>query len=476
MNPTPHVRPSLSRRDFLLKAGGGFGALAVSYLLQRDGVALAASSSLIPPHSSLPHFPPKAKSVIFLFTEGGPSHVDLLDPKPMLQKMHGQKMPASFGRVITAMGTSDNTLLASKRTFKQHGQSGQWLSDWLPYTAQCADDLCIIRSCHADGLNHVGSVCQMNTGSILAGRPSLGAWVQYGLGAANENLPAFVVLTDMAEVLGGPKNWSAGFLPARYQGTLFRQGATPIFDLEPPKSITDRQQRSKLDLLRELNGEWGLDKPDDSDLNARLNSYELAYRMQSAAPDAVDLSHESPATRELYGLDEKETARTGANCLMARRLVERGVRFIEVYSGSGSAWDAHGDVEENHSRMCRTMDKPVAGLLADLKMRGLLDQTLVVWGGEFGRTPFNERGKGRDHNPWGFSMWMAGAGIKAGTAVGTTDDIGLRAVDNPIHVNDLHATILHLMGLNHLELTYLHNGRRERPTINAGRLVPEILA
>lgn len=463
-----HIRPAFSRRDFLARAGGGFGALALSFLLQRDGVAFGRAQT--------PHFAPRAKSVIFLFMEGGPSHIDLFDPKPALDKLHGQKMPASFGRVITAMGTSDNTLLASKRKFARHGNSGLWVSDWLPHIAQHADDLCVVRSCWADGLNHVGSVCEMNTGSILAGRPSLGAWVQYGLGSINESLPAFVVLTDLAEVLGGPKNWSAGFLPARYQGTLFRQGQTPIFDLLPPKTISSAQERNKIDLLRELNEEWAQDKPDDTDLAARINSYELAYRMQSAAPEAVNLNEEPTDVRELYGLDEAATAKTGANCLLARRLVERGVRFVEVYCGSGSAWDAHTDLEGNHTRNCRAMDKPVAGLLTDLKRRGLLDETLVVWGGEFGRTPFNEKGNGRDHNPWGFSMWLAGAGVKTGQAVGTTDEIGLRAVENKVHVHDLHATILHLLGMNHLELTYLHNGRNERPTVNDGRIVREILA
>jgi hypothetical protein len=464
----PHVPFLRSRREFLMRAGGGFGALALSYLLQSEGLAATSTAN--------PHHPiPKAKSVIFLFMEGGPSHVDLLDPKPALERLAGKPMPASFGRVITAMGTSDNTLLASKRKWKQHGENGLWISDWLPHTAQHADDLCVIRSLWADGLNHVGSVCQMNTGSILAGRPSLGAWTNYGLGKANENLPAFCVLTDAGEVNGGAKNWSSGFLPATYQGTLFRNDGAPIFNLKPPATVGDKQQRSKLELLGAINRQYAADKPDDSELSARLNSYELAYRMQAAAPEAVDLSQESAATKELYGMNEEDTAKMGMNCLLARRLVERGVRFVEVYSGSGSGWDAHTDIEGNHTKMCRSSDKPVAGLLADLKARGLLDETLVVWGGEFGRTPFNEKGKGRDHNPWGFSMWMAGGGVRPGV-VGATDEIGLRAVDKPYHVNDLHATILHLMGLNHLHLTYLHNGRHERPTINAGVVMKEVLA
>ena len=469
MNPSFHNPPAIGRRDFLLRAGGGFGALALSYLLARDGVAGAATL-----HA--PHFAGRAKSVIWLFMEGGPSHVDLFDPKPMLQKLAGQPMPKSFGKVITAMGTAGNALLPSKRTFTQHGQSGLPISDWYPHVSEHADDLCVIRSCWADGLNHVGSVCQMNTGTILAGRPSMGAWVTYGLGSVSENLPAFVILTDAGEVNGGPTNWSAGFLPATYQGTHFRQGNPPIFHLAPPLGIGDRQQRGKIDFLNELNRRFDASRGNDNELNARINAYELAYRMQSAAPDAVDLSRESEATRELYGLNDKTTAITGANCLLARRLVERGVRFVQVYSGSGSGWDAHVDVEENHSKMCRQTDRPIAALLSDLKARGLLDETLVIWGGEFGRTPFNEKGRGRDHNPWGFTMWMAGGGTHGGSIVGSTDEIGLRAEERPCHVNDIHATILALMGLDHLKLTYLHNGRRERPTVNAGEVIKEVFA
>jgi len=316
----------------------------------------------------------------------------------------------------------------------------------------------------------------MNTGSILAGRPSLGAWTTYGLGSANDNLPTFVVLTDAAEVVGGPKNWSSGFLPATYQGTQFRNDGTPIFHLAPPGTISEQQQRSKLDFLTALNRRFSADKREDSDLEARTQSYELAYRMQSAAPEAVELSKESETTRQLYGLDDPTTNRFGANCLLARRLVERGVRFIELYCGSGSGWDAHTDLEGNHSKMCRISDRPIAGLLTDLKARGLLETTLVVWGGEFGRTPFNEKGKGRDHNPWGFTIWMAGGGVKGGLTIGTTDEIGLRAVECRAHVHDIHATILHLLGLNHVELTYFHNGRFERPTVNDGEVVKQVLA
>jgi len=316
----------------------------------------------------------------------------------------------------------------------------------------------------------------MNTGSILAGRPSMGAWVTYGLGTANQNLPTFVILADDKEVLGGAKNWSAGFLPATYQGTQFRSGPNPVFYLTPPETISEEQQRNKIDYLTKINKRFSASKGDDTELLARLNSYELAYRMQAAAPEAVDLSKESEATKKLYGLDNPISAKYGTMCLMARRLVERDVRFIQLYSGSGSAWDAHADIEGNHSRMCASSDKPIAGLLTDLKARGLLDSTLVVWGGEFGRTPFSEKGTGRDHNPWGFTMFMAGAGIKGGQIIGATDEIGLRAIEKRAHVHDIHATILYLLGLDHTRTQYFHNGRFERPTINGGTLIRELIS
>ena len=470
-----HKKPAGSRRDFLLNAGSGLSSLALGSMLAQDGLLPRASAGA-PPNplrAKSPHHKPTAKAVIWLFMEGGPSHLDTFDPKPELMRLAGQPMPATFGKVITAMGTANNTLMASQRTFQQYGQSGIWMSDWYPELSRHADDLCVFRGCWADGLNHVGSVCQMNTGSILAGRPSLGAWVTYGLGTANENLPTFVILTDDKEVLGGPKNWSSGFLPAIYQGNLLRNEGPPILNLRPAGNVDDEQQRSKLDFLGALNRRFSADKQEDNELEARISSYELAYRMQKAAPDAVDLSKESDATKKLYGMDNEDTVKFGTNCLLARRLVERGVRFIELYSGSGSGWDAHNDLDGNHSKMCRSSDKPIAGLLADLKARGLLNDVLVVWGGEFGRTPFNEKGKGRDHNPWGFSMWMAGGGIKGGQVIGATDEIGLRAVDGRTHVHDIHATVLHALGLNHVNVTYLHNGRAERPTIVSGEVVKQ---
>ena len=296
------------------------------------------------------------------------------------------------------------------------------------------------------------------------------------MGSANENLPTFVILTDSAEVVGGPKNWSSGFLPATYQGTLFRNDNTPIFHLTPPATVSEKQQRSKLDLLSQFNRHYSADKPDDTELAARLNSYELAYRMQTSAPEAVNFSEESESVKKLYGLDEPITAKFGSNCLLARRLVERGVRFVQLYMGSGSKWDAHSKVEGNHARYCRESDRPIAGLLKDLKRRGLMDSTLVVWGGEFGRTPMSESGDGRDHNPFGFTMWLAGGGVKGGVAHGATDDIGLYAVEGRVHVHDLHATILHCLGLDHKKLTFLHDGRDERLTVNGGHVLHDIIA
>jgi hypothetical protein len=468
-----HKRRPNSRRDFLMNAGGGLGAIALTSMLSAEGLLADVADPLKPKQ---PHFKPTAKSVIFLFMEGGPSQIDLFDPKPALEKLAGQPMPPSYGKVMTAMGTGNNTLMPARRKWKQYGQSGMWVSDWYPEIANHVDEMTMFRACWADGLNHVGSVCQMNTCSILAGRPALGSWVTYGLGSANQNLPTFVVLTDAAEVVGGPKNWSAGFLPATYQGTQLRNEGAPILDLVPPDSIGNKQQRGRLDLLKDLNHHFGANKTDDSELEGRINAYELAYRMQAAGPEAVDLTSESEATRNLYGMDDEATSKFGTNCLMARRLVERGVRFVELYSGSGSGWDAHNNIEGNHSKMCKSSDKPIAGLLTDLKARGLLDETLVVWGGEFGRTPFNEKGDGRDHNPWGFTMWMAGGGIKKGQILGETDEIGLRGIDKRAHVTDIHATILHALGLNHKSVTYLHNGRSERPTIVTGEVVKEAFA
>ena len=477
MERVPHIPRFDSRRDFLRKAGGGFGALALACLLERDGLRAAEPTPANPLAPRRPPHGARARSVIFLFMEGGPSHLDTFDPKPELTRRHGQRLPASFGTVVTPMGTGGNTLLASRRTFRKYGVSGIEVSDWLPRTAACVDDLAVLRSCWADGLNHVGSVCQMNTGTILAGRPSLGAWALYGLGSVNQNLPGFVVMADNpGEPAGGAKNWGTGFMPATYQGTLFRTGANPVLHLRPPAEVSPRQQRNRLDLIGALNEHHRETRREDSELAARTNAYELAFRMQTAAPEAVDLTQESARTRAEYGLDRPECADFGHRCLLARRLVERGVRFVQIYCGSGSQWDAHSDIEGNHRRMCARCDQPTAALLRDLKRRGMLDDTLVIWGGEFGRTPMSEGASGRDHNPYGFTMWLAGGGVKGGQVIGSTDEFGLRAEDEPAHVHDLHATILHLLGFDHQRLTFSHNGRDERLTENGGRVIHELLA
>lgn len=471
----------LSRREMLMQTGGGFGGLALAGLLpqqQATSQELSAEQPAGAPLSpKMVHHPARAKSVIFLFMDGGPSHLDTFDPKPALDKLAGKPIPESFGRVITAMGEFDSPILPSARKWKQHGEGGLWISDWLPHTAQMADELAVIRSCWTNGINHSGGICQMNTGSQFAGRPSLGSWATYGLGTENENLPAFVVMQEGAgRVINGARNWGAGFMPAVYQGTTMQKKGPPFANLNPPKHVASSQQRMQLDFLAQLNGQHATSRKDNTDLEARIRSFELAYQMQSHAPEAIDLSQETADTQKLYGLDNEKTASYGRNLLMARRLVERGVRFVQCYHGAGSKWDAHDNIEANHSKMCGGMDLPVAGLLRDLKQRGLLDQTLVVWGGEFGRTPMSEKGDGRDHNPTGFTMWMAGGGVRGGHAYGTTDEVGLHAVEDRLHVHDLHSTILHLMGIDHRQLVYLHKGRPERIDQNEGRAFTEIVA
>jgi hypothetical protein len=466
-----------TRRDFLRTAGGGFGALALSALAATESRASEAKAVGDPLAPKEPQFKATAKRVIFLFMEGGPSHVDLTDPKPELTKRHGTPLPASFGKVITPMGTGGNNLLASKRKFAKCGKSGLDFSDWLPHLSTCADDFTLLRACWADGLNHVGSVCQMNTGSILAGRPSLGSWALYGLGSVNRNLPGFVVFAEGGgQIFGGARNWATGYMPATYQGTYFSSGPAPILNLDTPAEVGSARQREKLNLIGELNDLHRKDRPGDSQLDARRAAYELAYRMQASAPEAVDLTQETEKTKEAYGLNRKETAEFGTRCLLARRLIERGVRFVQVYCGAGSQWDAHADIEGNHTKMCLRADKPSAALIQDLKQRGLLEDTLVIWGGEFGRTPMSEGASGRDHNPYGFSMLMAGGGVKGGFVHGRTDEFGLYGVENRVHVHDFHATILHLLGFDHEKLTFRHNGKDERLTDVKGKVVREILA
>jgi hypothetical protein len=475
----PSSESPTDRRQFLRHAGGGLGIVALASLLDRDGLLRAANlgASARPLAPRQPHFEPRAKRVIYLFMHGGPSHVDLFDPKPDLVCYAGEPLPESVGPVMTRRKVAHNPLLPPVKPFRPRGKSGLEISEFLPHLGEVADELCVLRGCHGDSVNHPQSVYQMNTGSILMGRPSLGSWISYGLGTENDSLPAFVVLPDPGGgIKGGPAAWGNGYLPATFQGTTFRSGATPVADLRPQASIRLSQQQGTLDLLRTLNRRHAAERGADSPLEARIESYELAFRMQAAAPAAVEFADETAETLALYGIGEKETDEFGRRCLLARRLVERGVRFVQLYSGDTNGWDAHNDVAANHGLYAGRTDKPIAGMLVDLRRRGLLDDTLVVWGGEFGRMPMSEQGKGRDHNPWGYSVWLAGAKVRGGFAYGATDPFGLRAVEGKVHVHDLHATILHLLGLEHESLTYLHNGRNERLTDVAGRVVTEILA
>ena len=466
------VSGEINRRDFLAQSGGGIGALALASILRED--AQAATHPLAPQR---PHFAPRAKRVLWLFMHGGPSHMDLWDPKPDLIRYAGQPLPASFGKVMTRRKVAKNPLLGSVKPFRQHGQSGLEMSDFLPHLARHADSLCVLRGCHGDSVNHPQSVYQMNTGSILMGKPSVGSWVAYGLGTENRDMPAFVVLPDPRGGLkGGPPAWGNGFLPATYQGTTLRPGTNPILNLKPPASRSPQRQGDLASFIQRFNREHLARRDNDDALMARLHAYELAFRMQAAAPEVVDLSRENTPTKNLYGLGQKETAEFGTRCLLGRRMLERGVRFVQLYSGDTGGWDAHKNVLQNHTTWCRRTDAPIAGLFDDLKARGLWEDTLIIWGGEFGRMPMSEQGTGRDHNPWGYSVVLAGGAVKGGVAYGGTDPIGLRAEHNKVHVHDLHATILHILGLDHERLTVKRHGRDERLTDVAGNVVREILS
>jgi len=450
--------------------------LALGALLEQDGL-LAGPRPVNPLRPKAPHFEGKAKSVIFLFMSGGPSHLELYDPKPDLQRLAGQPIPESFGEFKTRRKVARNKLLATRRVFTRHGQSGLEISDFLPHIATCADEICLLRGCYGDSVTHPESVYLMNTGSILMGRPSLGAWATYGLGTANQNMPGFVVMPDPAGwVKGGAPAWGNGFLPSVYQGTLLRGGDSPILHLNTPENIGASQQRRTVEFINRLNRDDLRPGEEESDLAARIAAYELAFRMQRHAPEVVDIGGETAATRRLYGLDETGTSEFGTRCLLARRMVERGVRFVQLYCGDTNGWDGHSDVEGNHGRHCAQSDLPVAGLLKDLKSRGLLDSTLVIWGGEFGRMPMSEGTTGRDHNPHGFSMWLAGGGVKGGQAIGATDAVGLRAEQDKTHVHDVHATILRLLGFNHEELTFRHGAREERLTDVYGEVIERVVA
>lgn len=463
-----------SRRSFLRRAGGGLGWLSLASLLSTQSASSQAAEG-----AKQPHFQPRVRRVIWLFMHGGPSHVDLFDPKPELTRLAGQPVPASFGMFMTRRKVAANPLLAPVKPIRPRGESGIEVSDLLPHIAEHADELCVLRSMHGDSVNHPQSVYQMNTGSILMGHPSVGSWVSYGLGSENEDLPAFVVLPDPGGGLkGGPPAWGSGYLPASHQGVTMRGGPQPILHLSPAGGLSRAEQRRSLDFMQQLNTEHLELRDHDQELEARIAAYELAFRMQSAAPDLVDMRHESAATLSMYGIDQAPTRSFGERCLLARRMIERGVRFVQVYSGDTNGWDAHNDVLQNHTVHCKATDLPIAGLLSDLKQRGLWDDTLVIWGGEFGRMPMSESGKGRDHNPWGYCMWLAGGGVKSGYVHGATDEIGLRAQENPVHIRNFHATLLHLLGLDPQALSYYHNGLDERligPTDDV-EIVQEILA
>lgn len=486
-----------SRRSFLATAASGLGTIAMATLLQREGLLAAEPGPGVganPLAPRAPHFAPKAKACIFFFMEGAPSQMDLFDPKPKLNELNGQKLPDSFTKNVrfAFIQKETATVLGSPRKFKKHGQCGMDFSDLLPHTGGCADDICMIRSLHTDAFNHHPGQLMMNTGVPTFGRPSMGAWLNYGLGSASENLPGYVVLTAGRGTSGGATLWSSGFLPSSYQGVLFRNQGDPVLNLSNPPGMTTEMQRRSLNAVRDLN-QRHFEQVGDPEIASRIAAYELAFRMQSAAPELMDLSTEKPETLEMYGVNRPDPDDGGRgmgyapgvyktfanNCLLARRLVERGVRFINVYHAS---WDHHSNLNKELPFNAGMADQPIAALLKDLKQRGLLDSTLVVFGAEFGRTPLGENRpgykdvSGRDHHPFAYTIWMAGGGVKGGQVIGETDDIGWNITKDPIHINDLHATILQLFGLDHKRLTYRFQGRDFRLTDVAGNVVPKILA
>ena len=452
----------------------GIGWLALLDLMSREAGATERPTIIPGPHRA-----PRAKAVISLFMHGGPSQVDTFDPKPLLAKYSGQTLPASFGNLnLEFTKTSTAKVLASKRTFRKCGQSGLELSDIFEHLPSVADELAVIRSCHHTEFNHAPALYMAHSGARLMGRPSLGSWAMYGLGSASQNLPGYIVMRD-GPLKGGPMTYGNGFLPAVYSATELSLSGVPIQYLDRPQSIGGDDQRRVLDFSQRLNRHSLAEQNNDDPLSARIAAYELAYRMQSAAPEAVDLTRESESTKALYGLDNNLTRSFGTQCLSARRLVERGVRFVQLYhGGGGDGWDTHGGNDSKHLRNGRQIDKPITALITDLKARGLLDSTLIIWGGEFGRTPTSEGADGRDHSPYGYSVWMVGGGIRGGTVYGATDDFGFRATENPVQVRDLHATILHLLGLQHDKLTYYFQGLQQRLTQIDGdsRVIREILA
>ncbi len=477
---TPGELSLPTRRRFLQQVGHGFGSLALAAILDEKARAAAPNPLL----SHAPHFRPRAKAVIWLFMTGAPSQVDTWDYKPELQKRHDQVLPGSDPQ--TGFFKTSGKCLKSPFAWQQHGQSGTWVPEIFPNLARHVDDMTFIHSCYLKGNNHAPAAIELMCGTNVPGRPSTGAWVTYGLGTENQNLPAFVVMHDR-KPRGDDQIWSAGFLPKTFQAlALDARRKEAIDNVLRAKDETDEQQRAALDLLRDVNGAHAQARPTQADLAARIDSFELAYRMQTAAPEALDFQSESEATRQLYGIGNKTTETFGRQCLIARRLVERGVRYIQIFAGRGTGgdgsvddvpWDGHNNIETNHRSCAAATDQPAAALLADLKSRGLLDDTLVIWGGEFGRTSDAQGTVGRDHNPHAFTIWMAGGGTRGGGFhYGATDEFGYKAVEKKVHVNDLHATILHQLGLDHEKLTYRHNGRDFRLTDVGGHVLREILA
>jgi len=480
------MRHFRSRRAFLFEAGGGLSGLALAWLLDQDralasetGCAAAGAGPMASPAApKKSHFAPRARSVISLFMSGGVSHMDTFDPKPALSRYAGQPLEGK-GEIVVRQG-HPGPLMPSPFRFARHGQSAIEVSELFPHVSRHVDELAVIRSVVGRSNDHVMAHYELATGTVRMGSPSVGSWVTYGLGSENQNLPAFVVIYDArGGPFGGPANWSSGFMPAAYQGTVFRSAGDPILDLKPPAEVPPEKMRARLDLLGRLN-QMDLERnPASSDLSARIASYELAYRMQACAPEVAAIDGEAPATRKLYGLDDPLTAPFGRQCLIARRLVERGVRFVQLYHGgigqqNLDTWDAHENVETNHRQHAAETDYPIAGLLEDLRARGLLDSTAVVWQSEFGRMPISQRGLGRDHNPGTMTIWMAGAGIRGGQVVGASDEFGYKAEQQPVSVHDLHATILHLLGMDHTRLTYAFQGRQMRLTDVYGEVIPQI--
>ncbi|MCA2963584.1 MAG: DUF1501 domain-containing protein [Acidobacteriaceae bacterium] len=464
-----------NRRELLGRLGSGFGLVALQHLLARDGYGAAAN----PMAPKQPPLPAKAKRVIFLFMEGAPSQMDLFDPKPLLQEWHGKSLPASMTKDLKlAFIKPTATILGSPRTFQRYGPQGMEIADQLPHTASIAGDLCFVRSMHSDQFNHHPGQLKLFTGHNQVGRPAMGSWVTYGLGSESQNLPGFVVLSSGSGTSGGSDNFSSGFLPTTYAGTPFRSTGDPILYLKNPEGVDPARQRARLDALRDLN-EMRQAVTGDEEISSRIHSYELAFRMQSSSPELLDFSGESAATKEMYGIGQEATNAYGTNCLLARRMIERGVRFVMLMHGS---WDHHSSINTGLPKQCRTTDQPAAALIRDLKQRGLLEDTLVVWGGEFGRTPMSEfrrpedaSNAGRDHNPNGYTMWMTGGGIRTGQVIGKTDDFGLNILEDKVDINDLQATMLHLLGFDHTKLTYRFMGREFRLTDVHGEVVRKLV-